>query len=173
MTEQAGNFEYERRFLVEDRSILDGTSYETIDQGYLWAKGGYAVRVRLTTPDNPTEIDWSSPGIFTLKGPRKDSRRLEIERSIPRADADMLLSLCNYRITKRRHALIHQNDVWMVDDFLGDNEGLLLAELEGSPETVAALKKPSWATREVTDDRRYDNEQLARNPLPEGRHPPL
>lgn len=172
MTEHPGDYEYERRFLVADRSMLDGTSYETIEQGYLWAKGGYAVRIRLVTPNMPTETDWTNPGVFSLKGPRKDARRFEVEMPIPRAEAEALMSLCNYRIKKRRHAYIFQNDVWMVDEFLGDNAGLIIAELEGSPATIAALKKPSWANREITDDRRYDNEQLARQPLPEGDHPP-
>jgi len=165
MTDTQGTHEYERRFIVADRSVLEGTSWETIDQGYLWAKGGWALRIRLVRPSDAAETDWDAPGVFAIKGPRVDARRFEAEMPVPRAEAEALLSLSNYRITKRRHALIYQQDVWVVDEFLDDNEGLLIAELEGSAGVVGALKKPQWASREVTGDRRYDNESLARKPI--------
>ena len=92
---------------------------------------------------------------------------------IPRDEAVALLDLSNFRVTKNRHGLIFQQDVWVVDDFLGENEGLLIAELEGSEQAVAAIKKPTWASREVTDDRRYDNESLAKTPVSQWETPPV
>lgn len=157
--------EYERRFLVSDPDVLHGTSYEVIDQGYLWSKGGYAMRVRRNwsgDPFDPPESD--APGVFALKGPRKDWHRFELEFLIPAEHLNHLLKASNHRILKRRHMLIYQRDVWSVDVFLGDNEGLVIAEFEGSAATVASIKKPAWCSVEVTDRSEYDNENLAKRP---------
>lgn len=98
MIDHTGVIEHERRFLVADPSILEGASFQTIDQGYLWVKGGYAVRVRLTTSENTAEVCDDSPGVLALKGPRKNAQRFESEMIIPRSHANTLLDLCNHRI---------------------------------------------------------------------------
>lgn len=169
MAEQPADVEYERRFLVSDPTIIEDTDYVWIDQAYLWTKSGYAIRVRLVNddPQSPQSLSRNSTkdGILTLKGPRHDATRYELEQHIPRQVALDLINLSAFRINKHRHMVVGPHDVWSVDVFLEENEGLIIAEFEGSHQAVANLVKPSWCGEEVTEDHKYDNENLAKRPF--------
>jgi CYTH domain-containing protein len=160
------SLEHERRFLVSDPGVIDDeTTYQFIEQGYLWAASGYAVRVRLVDPPAVPQDDPDAVGVLTLKGPRHDATRFEQEMYIPFEIARDLIAMSNFRISKKRYAIVSARDTWVIDVFLGFNEGLIVAESEGSAEAVRSLKKPYWCGDEITDDHRYDNENLARNPF--------
>lgn len=153
--------EHERRFIVSDRTVLEGAHFVQIEQGYLWDKDGYAIRVRLSlSPDSDT-----TTAKFALKGPRIDAKRFEMESPLPIDVAKDLLKLSDNRISKRRYTVFDAENRWIVDEFCGSNEGLLLAEFESDESSVKSLAIPSWVGEEVTELRQYDNEQLARHPV--------
>lgn len=152
--------EHERRFIVSDRTVLKGAHFVQIEQGYLWDKDGYAIRVRLSlSPDSGT-----TTAKFALKGPRIDAKRFEMESPLPIDVAKDLLKLSDNRISKRRYTVFDAENRWIVDEFCGSNEGLLLAEFEADEKSVKSLVVPNWVGEEVTEFRQYDNEQLARHP---------
>jgi adenylate cyclase len=165
MSDILGEDEYERRFLVEDRAVLEGvTDYEEIDQAYLWAAGGYAVRVRgIWQSGDSVE---STQCFLTLKGPRKDAHRYEVETPISADHARQIVKLARTGIQKKRYGVISEGNTWIIDVFEGNNEGLIVAEFEASKGAVETLKKPWWAGAEVTNDSRYNNEELAVTPWP-------
>ncbi|APO96975.1 CYTH domain-containing protein [Xanthomonas vesicatoria] len=102
---------------------------------------------------------------LNLKSREVGHTRQEFEYPIPVADARALLALCvGGLIDKRRHLVEYQGHVWEVDEFLGDNAGLVVAEIElGSADE--AFAKPEWIGAEVTDDVRYYNLALASHPF--------
>jgi adenylate cyclase len=159
-TREDPNSEYERRFLVSDTAPLRGARGDRIEQGYLWAKDGYAVRVRLTS----NEEDSDALAFFTLKGPRARNVRFELEQPLPISEARALYQRSSYRVSKMRYPVISEGETWVVDVFEGANEGLVIAEFEASRAAVAWARKPWWCSTEITGDRRYDNENLAREP---------
>lgn len=153
--------EHERRFIVSDRTVLEGAHFVQIEQGYLWDKDGYAIRVRLSlSPDSGT-----TTAKFALKGPRIDAKRFEMESLLPIDVAKDLLKLSDNRISKRRYTVFDAENRWTVDEFFGANQGLLLAEFESDENAVKSLVTPDWIGEEVTELRQYDNEQLARKPI--------
>lgn len=101
---------------------------------------------------------------LNLKSRELGSTRQEFDYPIPVADAEALLALCvGGRIDKVRHYVEHAGHTWEVDEFAGDNAGLVVAELElGSADE--AFERPSWLGREVTEDLRYYNLALAERP---------
>lgn len=101
---------------------------------------------------------------LNLKSRELGSTRQEFDYPIPVADAEALLALCvGGRIDKVRHYVEHAGHTWEVDEFAGDNAGLVVAELElGSADE--AFERPSWLGREVTDELRYYNLALAERP---------
>ncbi len=148
--------EIERKFLVQGdewRTLAEGHYY---CQGYIPTKGKQTVRVRII----------GDQGYLTLKGPTVGMSRSEFEYSIPLADAQaMLAELCDRPfIEKYRYRIPVGEFVWEVDEFLGENQGLILAEVEltDAAQTVAL---PGWIGQEVTADPRYYNSNLARNPF--------
>lgn len=161
--------EHERRFLVADPSVIPPYPSYEIMQGYLWASEGYAVRVRVsyrTSEDHrraPAELKAS----LTLKGPRLAASRFEKEMEIPSEHASALIKVAPHRIRKTRHKFQFGGQDWEVDVFHDANEGLVLAEFENAAETVAQLSPPAWCGLEVTDDSRYNNENLAARPWPQ------
>lgn len=160
------NEEHERRFLVEDLSILKGSPYVEIKQAYLWTSEGYAVRVRLSrNPDaGPTD---NTHAYLTLKGPRQTtnpSMRYEIEQIIDPHHAEEIIRRATHVVTKRRYAVISEGSTFDIDVFTGDNEGLVIAEFEGSPTAVAKLRKPWFASKEITKETQYNNDELATKP---------
>lgn len=148
--------EIERKFLVAGegwRSVV--TRSAPMRQGYLGgAEGRASIRVRVSGDDA-----W-----LNIKAAVMGSSRAEYEYAIPLADAnEMLDRLCTGLIDKTRHYVEHQGHVWEVDEFAGDNAGLVVAEIElDRPDET--FSSPSWLGREVTDERRYYNHALALHP---------
>jgi len=147
--------EIEKKFLLANdawRGLDAGKMYR---QGYLNSAKGRTVRVR-TVEDR---------GYLTIKGPAVGGIRPEYEYEIPLADAvTMLQTLClRPPIEKRRYRIGFQGFVWEVDEFFGDNQGLVLAEIE-LPAPDQPFAKPPWIGREVTSDPRYANAALSRRP---------
>jgi adenylate cyclase len=149
--------EIERKFLVqgEDWRGAEGTMYR---QGYLSMAKERTVRVRMA----------GDKGYLTIKGISKGATRTEYEYDIPIHDAqEMLDHLCERPlIEKRRHKISYDGMTWEVDVFLGDNEGLVLAEVELQSEDQP-VAYPPWIGREVTDDARYFNVNLVQHPYRE------
>lgn len=148
--------EIERKFLVrgtEWKAGLSGTGYR---QGYLTSDPERTVRVRLA----------GEMGYLTIKGASTGASRLEFEYLIPADEAmQMLEQLCRKPlIEKIRYRVPHAGMVWDVDEFLGDNAGLVLAEIE-LEHADQAVELPAWAGLEVTDDSRFYNASLAEYPL--------
>ena len=146
--------EIERKFLVKEGSWREAAA-ETYRQGYLSKVKERTVRVR-TIKDK---------GYLTVKGTSVGASRLEFEYEIPVADAEELLdSLCEKPlIEKNRYKLDHGGLTWEVDVFFGDNQGLVVAEVELQSENQV-FEKPDWVTEEVTHDPRYFNANLISNP---------
>ncbi len=148
--------EIERKFLVADdrwREAVQRCIH--IRQGYLNQARGCSVRVR-TVEDR---------GWLNIKSVTIGARRHEYEYEIPVADArEMLATLCQGPlIEKRRHFVPYRGHTWEIDVFEGDNAGLIVAEIElRRPDEPFAV--PPWLGREVTEDARYYNTNLAQRP---------
>ena len=148
--------EIERKFLVagEDwRSLAPGTRYR---QGYLSTVKERTVRVR-TIDDK---------GYLTVKGISVGATRSEYEYEIPAAEAEeMLDELCEQPIIEKNRYKIPLGGVtWEVDEFLGVNQGLIVAEVELQSEDQA-FAKPNWIGEEVTEDPKYFNANLIVQPF--------
>ncbi|MCB0192441.1 MAG: CYTH domain-containing protein [Anaerolineae bacterium] len=148
--------EIERKFLVDEalwREVQpEGTEYR---QGYIVNTKAKIVRVRIA----------GDQGYLTIKGATQGATRPEFEYKIPLDDARRLLTLCEGPlIEKTRYKLEVDGLLWEVDEFSGDNEGLIMAELELDSEDQP-YQKPAWAGQEVTDDARYYNANLVSNPF--------
>ncbi len=149
--------EIERKFLV-DMSLLSGMGQgASIVQGYLCSAKERTVRVRVSGEE----------ARLTVKGAATGISRSEYEYAIPAADArEMLEALCEKPlIAKTRHLVVHAGRTWEVDVFHGDNEGLVVAEIE-LEDAAALVELPPWAKQEVSDDHRYSNSSLAKRPWP-------
>ncbi len=147
--------EIERKFLVIGdawRKLAKGTVYR---QGYLSTVKERTVRVRIV----------GHKGYLTVKGLSVGAKRAEYEYEIPVADADAMLNeLCEQPlIEKTRHKISFDELIWEVDEFVGDNEGLIVAEVELSDEDQE-IHLPDWIGEEVTDDPRYFNANLIAYP---------
>lgn len=150
--------EIERKFLISgtDWRQDKGSPYR---QGYLNHDKERTVRVRLA----------DKRAFLSVKGITRGASRMEFEYEIPAGDAEQLLKLCaGALIQKIRHTVIHQGLKWEIDEFLGENKGLLIAEVELNSEDQI-FEKPRWLGREVTADPRYFNSNLAINPYREWR----
>lgn len=152
--------EIERKFLVEDDSYKQmASSSSRIVQGYICRTSGRTVRVRIR----------GEKGYLTIKGPSPDGgiSRYEWEHEIPVDEARELMQLCESGvIDKVRYLVPFEGHIFEVDEFFGDNEGLVMAEVE--LETVdEAFARPPFLGREVTGDRRYYNASLTVRPYKE------
>jgi len=148
--------EIERKFLVRPdawRPAGPGTPFR---QGYLSTHPERVVRVRIAGGEA-----W-----LTVKGVTRGLTRSEFEYPIPVPDAAAMLDgLCELPlIEKDRHVEVHGGKTWEIDVFHGENEGLVLAELELASEDEP-FPRPAWAGDEVSEDPRYANASLARNPF--------
>lgn len=147
--------EIERKFLVnrEKWQAPDEGCY--FRQGYLSTHPHCIIRIRIT----------GDQAYLTLKGKSKGLVRPEFEYSIPLSDAQQILEELHQGplIEKVRYRLTHHNLVWEVDEFLGDNTGLILAEVELS-DPLQPVDLPQWIDQEVTDDARYYNSNLINHP---------
>lgn len=148
--------EIERKFLVKGagwRSLAQGVVYR---QGYITASPDRTVRVRVA----------GDQGYLTLKGASQGISRSEYEYAIPLQDAtEMLDQLCQRPlIEKTRYRIPWGDVVWEVDEFAGENQGLIMAEVElTDPDQTVTL--PEWIGAEVSADPRYFNANLARHPF--------
>ncbi len=124
-------------------------------QGYLNRDKARTVRVRIA----------GNEGRLTVKGPTIGATRAEFEYAIPVADARAMLALCESGvIEKYRRKILHHGLVWEVDEFLGDNAGLIVAEVELEHEDQP-IELPGWIGQEVTNDPRYFNSSLSSKPF--------
>ncbi|HNV83480.1 MAG TPA: CYTH domain-containing protein, partial [Arenimonas sp.] len=102
---------------------------------------------------------------LNMKSRELGHTRQEFDYEIPVADAEALLKLCvGGLIDKRRNYIKHDGFIWEVDEFLGDNQGLIVAEIE-LPDADAVFERPAWCGAEVTDKIRYYNLALAERPF--------
>ena len=147
--------EIERKFLVTGDGWRGQGAGKRYRQGYLSTVKERTVRVR-TVGDK---------GVITVKGISTGATRSEYEYEIPRADADEMLDrLCERPlIEKTRYRIPGDGVVWEVDEFDGENRGLIVAEVELRREDQA-FTRPDWIGREVTDDPRYFNANLVTHP---------
>ena len=150
--------EIERKFLVKkgDAFKRAAVSSSHIKQGYIPAEGA---TVRVRTRDDKAYL--------TIKGKSVNGgmTRYEFEKEITMDEAQHLLQLCQGGvIDKRRYLVKSGNHIFEVDEFYGDNEGLVMAEVELESETEA-YEKPDFIDREVTGDKRFYNSHLLTNPF--------
>jgi adenylate cyclase len=148
--------EIERKFLVVGDGWRPEASGELMCQGYIPTEDARTVRVRQV----------GDRAYLTLKGPASGLVRPEFEYPIPVEDAQAILTtLCQPPlIEKTRYRLPLGNVIWEIDEFLGDNQGLIIAEVElTSPDQIVEL--PDWVGAEVSHDPRYLNANLARHPF--------
>jgi CYTH domain-containing protein len=145
--------EIERKFLVLDDSFKhEAFSKSHIQQGYICSERGRTVRVRIK--DNRAYL--------TIKGPSENGglSRYEFEREIPLEDGQQMMQLCDPGIIDKTRWLVKSGKhTFEVDEFFGDNEGLVVAEVELAHEEEP-YEKPHFIGKEVTGDRRYYNSQL-------------
>ena len=148
--------EIERKFLVTSDAWRTGARSERFRQGYLSALPGRTVRVRVA----------GAKAYVTIKGERRGISRLEFEYEIPVADAEHILeALCEKPlIEKTRHFIEHAGRVWEVDEFLGQNAGLVVAEIE-LDDAAQEIVLPDWVGQEVSEDSRYSNSNLIKHPF--------
>ncbi len=149
-------YEIERKFLLASDTWRDQV-YRTIhiQQAYLCNTDKASLRIRST----------DDKGYFSSKSMTKDIRRHEFEYEIPLFDAEfMILHMCQgSAIKKDRHLVKIDQHIWEIDEFYGDNAGLIVAEIELGHEQEA-FTRPSWAGQEVSTDTRYFNMSLVNNP---------
>jgi len=147
--------EIERKFLVHGDAWRDGSCAIRFRQGYLSSAPQRTVRVRVS----------GDAATLTIKGPPLGLTRSEFEYPIPLQDAMALLdTLCERPlIDKVRHVVEYRGARWEVDEFEGDNAGLIVAEIELTREDEPVVLPP-WIGAEVTADPRYQNANLVRHP---------
>ena len=168
--------EIERKFLVAGDYKPFAVSHSRITQGYISSASGRTVRVRIR----------GDKGYLTIKGPASSFSgaipvpaitipahgplgftRFEWEIEIPVADAESLMAICEPGVIDKTRWLVPAGDgvhTWEVDEFHGDNDGLVVAEIELRSEDDT-FEKPSWLGEEVTGDRRYYNSMLTKRPF--------
>lgn len=145
--------EIERKFLVQGDAWRSAEAVY-YSQGYLNSDQQRTVRVRVA----------GGLGYLTIKGSTQGATRVEFEYEIPLLEAKELLSLCEGPlIEKYRRKIYHKDFIWEVDEFLGDNLGLVVAEIELESEQQL-FSRPDWVAQEVTQDARYYNSNLVKNP---------
>jgi len=148
--------EIERKFLVTSDGWRQPPGRQTrFSQGYLSRDPARTVRVRLA----------GERAFLTIKGSTRGATRAEFEYEIPAADAQALLAMCDGPVVEKiRHLCEHAGMTWEVDEFLGANAGLVVAEIELESEGQA-FAHPAWLGQEVTGDARYVNANLAAHPF--------
>lgn len=146
--------EIERKFLVKQGAWRDASA-KRYRQGYLSTIKERTVRVRTI----------SDKAYLTIKGITVGASRTEFEYEIPIVDAEeMLDNLCEKPLIEKNRYMVEVGALtWEVDEFFGENEGLIIAEIELQSEDQP-FAKPDWVTEEVTTDPRYYNANLINNP---------
>lgn len=149
--------EIERKFLVAGDYKSQAYAQSRIVQGYISSARGRTVRVRIR----------DAKGYLTIKGASNASgtSRYEWEKEIPRNEAEDLMKLCEPGvIDKTRYLVRSGNHIFEVDEFHGENAGLVVAEVELTSENEP-FEKPDFIGQEVTGDVRYYNSQLMKHPF--------
>lgn len=149
--------EIERKFLVTSEAFKsEAFAKKQISQGYLNSDPERTVRVRIA----------NEKGFLTIKGKGSESgmSRFEWEKEIPVEEARKLLALSEKgAIDKTRFEVKVGKHLYEVDEFYGENQGLIIAEIELTSETET-FEKPDWLGKEVTNDERFYNAYLSKNP---------
>ncbi|WP_420474283.1 CYTH domain-containing protein [Noviherbaspirillum sp. ST9] len=147
--------EIERKFLVCGDNWKALGQGVLLRQGYLSSSPERTVRVRIE----------GESAMLTIKGKSSGATRNEWEYPVPLSDAEAFLdTLCERPIIeKKRYRIPFEGMVWEVDEFFGENAGLVVAEIELTAENQS-FAKPDWIAEEVTHDARYFNSSLIRNP---------
>ncbi|MDA8979777.1 CYTH domain-containing protein [Chitinophagales bacterium] len=148
--------EIERKFLVKNQDwkklIVEKHS---IQQGYLNTDKSCNVRVRIM----------NNLAFITIKGKRIHTARPEFEYEIPLNDAESILKLSKTSIIKKtRYTVNHKGQIWEIDQFEGDNQGLVIAEIE-LKQKDEAISLPNWIGIEISNDERFYNLSLSINPF--------
>lgn len=148
--------EIERKYLVDLEELGTLENGTRIKQGYLSTNKDAVVRVRVK----------NDKAYLTIKGSNIGVTRLEFEYEIPLIEAnEMLDKLCQKPvIDKTRYLIDFENHTWELDIFYGENEGLVVVEVELSSEDETIIL-PSWVKEEVTSDARYYNSNLMKHPF--------
>lgn len=150
------HFEIERKFLVKGPFKELASSSSRIMQGYISSMKGRTVRVRIR----------DEKGYLTIKGPSDQGGlvRYEFEKEISLQDARDLMKICEPGIIdKTRYLVPYEGHIFEVDEFYGENEGLILAEVElNAPDE--SFDRPAFLGREVTGDRRFYNSCMRVHP---------
>ena len=148
--------EIERKYLVLNDSYKAYSTVTYIQQGYISTKKERVVRVRIK----------DDKGYITIKGENNGAVRLEYEYPIPVTEAkEIIENLCQKPIIEKRRYNFRTADghLWEIDEFFGENEGLVVAEIEIEREDEE-YEIPEWVGEEVTSDMRYYNSNLMQNP---------
>jgi len=147
--------EIERKFLVSSDAWRTLGDPVLLRQGYLCADPERTVRVRIE----------GEQGVLTIKSKNEGASRGEWEYPIPLAEAEELLDrLCERPLVEKyRRRIVFNGFTWEVDEFLGENAGLVVAEIE-LPAEDTVFDLPDWIGKEVTGERRYYNSSLIRLP---------
>lgn len=149
--------EIERKFLLNlpQWKKLDKPVGKHFRQGYILTDPEKTIRVRKT----------ETTGWLTIKGISVGASRLEYEYEIPSKEAEELLNnFSENELEKIRYKILHNGKLWEVDVFLGDNEGLIVAEIELESENEH-FDLPLWVTEEVTHEKKYYNSNLTKHPF--------
>jgi adenylate cyclase len=149
--------EIERKFLVDHKlwNQLSKPKGVNFSQGYILKQEAKTIRIRVTDED----------GFITIKGKSVGFSRSEFEYTIPIGEAKQLLAdFCEAVVIKIRYRIDFEGKVWEVDVFSGENEGLIVAEIE-LDDAKEIFNKPGWVGQEVTDDVRYYNSNLSEHPF--------
>lgn len=149
--------EIERKFLVKGEFKQQSIKATRITQGYLSSVPERTVRVRIK----------GDKGYITIKGigSASGASRYEWEKEIPLSEVEQLLAICEPGVIDKTRYLVKSGDhTFEVDEFYGENEGLVVAEIELASEGEAFIK-PEWLGVEVTGDARYYNSMLMKNPF--------
>ena len=157
------SMEIERKFTVKDDSWKGHSQYHyMIRQGYLctWPACEVRVRIERYVMDNNTEKAY-----IVVKSCNIGVSRVEVNQRISLDQAEELMSLAKYKVSKIRHNISGDNNlIWEVDEYLDDNQGLTVAEIE-LPSEDTLFNKPSWLGDEVTYIAEYRNAYLAVHPI--------
>ena len=149
--------EIERKFLVNHTkwAAAEKPKREFYRQGYMLTDPNKTIRVRAT----------DTKGFLTIKGKTEGATRVEFEYDIPKEEAIQMLDMFAVSdLTKYRYKVVFAEKMWEVDVFLGENEGLIVAEIELSSE-YETFNLPDWAAEEVTAEKKYYNSNLSTLPF--------
>lgn len=180
-------FEFERKFFVRELPgfVAEHGHHNLIIQGYVLAEDGYAIRVRVLVPDHREDLSGFDPktqrfGAFersilarveekvsgawiTVKSPPVAAERYELDQILEPSVALNILQRCPTIIVKNRHSIWIGEDGWELDEFGGQNSGLVIAECERTG-PVVDLEIPEFCVTEVSNDHRFTNDYLSKNP---------